>query len=1074
MRIPSRALLVVAILCVAPAAFAADVLFDASKRPMAGNADWVVDADFWDLVLPAYPCTGDTSESNPSRFPTPPQAGVVASTPGTYWTGAISSWAVELVKAGHHVESLPYGANLTFGEAANPQDLSNYELFIVVEPQSPFTADEKTAILAFVAAGGGLFMVADHETSDRDCDGWDSPRVWNDLTGATSASSTGSFGIWFRVDGLSNRGSADWFDDGVDANVETDPADPIIHGPFGSGANGLGLFGSTSMELNVTDNSTVEAHVWRTGAAHGAAGVTFATASYGSGRVAAIGDSSPADDGSGDPSDSLYPGWDLALGGVANRVIHLNACHWLLNAVPDTTPPTITEGPAANALDCSAIVTWTTDEPSTSLVDYGVTAGYGSQSIAPGYAREHWVSLTGLLPGVEVHYRASSADAAGNGPALSADGTFTTTAATAPVILSGPAIVSVTGTTAVVEWSTDEAADSVVEYGAATSYGNTASGSSGVTLHQVTLVSLDPLTSYHLRALSTDTCGNGPTASGDLAFATGPAALEIGGWSLHQMNSTQTYAIPQGTQIFEGGYLVVGRNAGRAAFAASHPSMPAATVYLDSNANGACSTAGCFPQINGGESFSLQDGNGATVDGATVAMSSTHMAYQRTSPAASAGSPSSWNVVAESSANPGSGAAGSGGSGLRIVEMSDAAEFNMEFVELYYDAGPAAPDSTAPAAVTDLVATPISATSVRLTWTAVGDDGQTGFAQSYDVRVSFARILSDADFVSAAPLAGEPAPGASGTGQQFVVSGLSADTAYYFALRVSDEVPNISALSAYAAAVTAPVGGGAVATHLVLSQLRVSGSNDDVIELYNPTLSAISLSGHSIQYLAANGNFGFRVNLPPADSVPPRGWYLMAANGYVAGSGPTRDGSLATNNLAATAGHALLVSKTLNVTGCSDPFIVDKVGYGLSATCPEGGAGQAAASPGSGLTISRRPGGESGAGQDTDGNAADFNPPVSSSFHNRASAPAVPAASLGNVKDTLYLSKDGSAARLDWANALGASAYHVYRGTSPGFLSGSPVPWSLPTTNAAADAELPESIFYYVVRASDGTAESED
>src|SRR5262245_59085107 len=213
---------------------------------MAGNADWIIDADAWNNNLPAFPCSGSTNESAPQRFPTPPQAGITPTTPETYFTGAVSAWAVDLVKAGHTVESLPAGAAITFGDGGNPQDLSNYKLFIVVEPQIPFTASEKTAIRSFVAAGGGLFMVGDHETSDRDCDGWDSPHVWNDITGATSASVTGVFGIWFRVDGSDAHPSEDWFDEGVNNNVETDPADPIVDGPFGSGAGGLGLFGSTS------------------------------------------------------------------------------------------------------------------------------------------------------------------------------------------------------------------------------------------------------------------------------------------------------------------------------------------------------------------------------------------------------------------------------------------------------------------------------------------------------------------------------------------------------------------------------------------------------------------------------------------------------------------------------------------------------------------------------------------------------------------------------------------------------------------------------------------------------------
>lgn len=80
-----------AFFAVASAARAASVLFDASKHEMGGNADWVVDADLWNQNMPAYPCVGATNESNPGRFPTPPQAGITATTPETYWTGGISA-----------------------------------------------------------------------------------------------------------------------------------------------------------------------------------------------------------------------------------------------------------------------------------------------------------------------------------------------------------------------------------------------------------------------------------------------------------------------------------------------------------------------------------------------------------------------------------------------------------------------------------------------------------------------------------------------------------------------------------------------------------------------------------------------------------------------------------------------------------------------------------------------------------------------------------------------------------------------------------------------------------------------
>jgi hypothetical protein len=301
---------------------------------------------------------------------------------------------------------------------------------------------------------------------------------------------------------------------------------------------------------------------------------------------------------------------------------------------------------------------------------------------------------------------------------------------------------------------------------------------------------------------------------------------------------------------------------------------------------------------------------------------------------------------------------------------------------------------------------------------------------------------------------------------------LDADTPYFVALKVIDDALHASALSNDASAVTGLPGGGTTVNHLVISQIRIAGSTDDVVELFNPTGSPVGLTGMSLQYLAANGNFGFRVNLTGANSVPAHGWYLVAANGY-SGS-VARDDSMATFNLAAAAGHALLVGKTSNVSGCSDVAIVDKVGYGASATCPEGGSGHAASSPGSGVSVIRNPGDATGNGRDTDVNDADFQAPGTATFRNRLSSPATPASTLGNVKNTLFINKGAVAAELAWANAQGATGYRIYRGTTADFMTGSPTPWGTPATNGTADAEIPAGCFFYLVHATDGVGESQD
>ena len=50
--------------------------------------------------------------------------------------------------------------------------------------------------------------------------------------------------------------------------------------------------------------------------------------------------------------------------------------------------------------------------------------------------------------------------------------------------------------------------------------------------------------------------------------------------------------------------------------------------------------------------------------------------------------------------------------------------------------------------------------------------------------------INDGNWATATQVTGEPTPAAAGTNQNMTVSGLSADTTYYFAMKTADEVPN--------------------------------------------------------------------------------------------------------------------------------------------------------------------------------------------------------------------------------------------------------------------------------------------
>ncbi len=272
-------------------------LFDATKAETAGNADWVIDQD-----------------ASPQRIPTPLQSTITATTPETYWTGAISSWGIALVKAGHTVETLPVGTAITYGNISNPQDLSNYNVFVVDEPNIRFTAAEKTAILNFVNNGGGLFMISDHTISDRNNDGWDSPAIWNDLM-TNNGAVTNPFG--FSID-LTNITQ-------LTANVLTGNAtNPILHGSQGN-VTQLDFHNGATLTMNPTANTTVQGLIWKTGAVQNNSNLMSASSTYGTGRVYVVTDSSPIDDGTGASGNTLFNGWTT----YSHIPLFMNASLWL-------------------------------------------------------------------------------------------------------------------------------------------------------------------------------------------------------------------------------------------------------------------------------------------------------------------------------------------------------------------------------------------------------------------------------------------------------------------------------------------------------------------------------------------------------------------------------------------------------------------------------------------------------------------------------------------------------------------------------------------------------------------------
>jgi hypothetical protein len=113
------------------------------------------------------------------------------------------------------------------------------------------------------------------------------------------------------------------------------------------------------------------------------------------------------------------------------------------------------------------------------------------------------------------------------------------------------------------------------------------------------------------------------------------------------------------------------------------------------------------------------------------------------------------------------------------------------------------PDRVAPASVDDLHAVAQDG-QVTLTWTAPGDDGNTGRASVYQITCAAKPILefvpwpermeTHITFWGSENVPDEPSPAAAGTRQSYAVKGLAHGT-YYFALKSRDECSNQSLIS---------------------------------------------------------------------------------------------------------------------------------------------------------------------------------------------------------------------------------------------------------------------------------------
>ena len=165
----------------------------------------------------------------------------------------------------------------------------------------------------------------------------------------------------------------------------------------------------------------------------------------------------------------------------------------------------------------SATITWTSSNAADGRVDYGLTATYGSYVTNASQVSSHSMTLTGLTPNTAYHFKVTSVDVFAQS-ASSADAPFTTLPPPAlqlTVVQAG----SITTTSAVISWTSSNAADSRVDYGLTATYGTFVSNASQVSSHSMTLTGLTANTTYHFKVTSVDGFAQS-ASSADASFAT--------------------------------------------------------------------------------------------------------------------------------------------------------------------------------------------------------------------------------------------------------------------------------------------------------------------------------------------------------------------------------------------------------------------------------------------------------------------------------------------------------------------------------------------------------------------------
>ncbi len=579
-----------------------------------------------------------------------------------------------------------------------------------------------------------------------------------------------------------------------------------------------------------------------------------------------------------------------------------NNAYYSFQATNSNPPVIATSSIQVTLTQNSANIQWTTNKPSNSAVYYGTASGQENKSVSStvGLTTSPAVLLTGLTPSSTYYYYLYSADSLGH--AATTSESFFTTSQFAPVI-SVVTNSAVSTSTATITWTTDKLSNSFVFYSATTTPSSFVgiSGNTTTTSHAVTLTGLAPTTTYYYYVQSTDPSGDIGTDNDNgmyytvttAAYTVPPVISTPQTPSLGQTVATITWNTnnPASSQVFYDTSSVAYASSTPAAgtlltaHSVSLSNLAAATPYYfmvsstDQYGNNATSSQQTFttltlpgPQITGTAVASTSD-FGATVTWTTNTNSNSYVYY--------ATSTSGFSSTAGSSAFVGGSSPFSHTVSLTgltpsttyylYVQSTDAS--NNTTIDnnsgLYYSF---TTTNVSTPVISSVQATNMTTSSSVITWsTNKLSNSQVLYGTVSGSYPSSTAIQDTTPMVSAHSVS---------------VSGLAANTLYYYVVRSVDSAGNTSQSGAQSFTTHTPTGpqissvSVASTSDFGATVTWVTDTNSDSHVYYSTTTSSFTLSSGSSNLVGGSAPYTHSVTISGLTPSSTYYFYVQSVDAY--------------------------------------------------------------------------------------------------------------------------------------------------------------------------------------------------